>query len=77
MVQATEAVKLLLGIGGTLLAPGSPASERVAEAVSSAVFFTVPLALAAVVGLVVGMSSHSPRSLSDHGPRHCDAAFGG
>ena len=56
---------VLLGIGGTLLAPGSP--ERVAEAVSSSLFYTVPLVLAALLGLGVGMSSRPREGLAGTG----------
>jgi hypothetical protein len=59
---------LILGVGGTVIAPGSPASERVAEAVSSTIFFAVPLAVAALLGLVVGMSTRPRATTYDAAP---------
>ena len=69
-VVVAVASGLVLGIGGTLLAPGSPTSERVAEAVSSTSFYTIPLGLAALLGLGVGMSSRPRRALADTGPQN-------
>lgn len=43
-----------LGLGGMLLAPGSPPGpERTAEAITASLFYGVPLLVAAVIGMAV------------------------
>ena len=52
-----------LGLAGTLTAPGSPrGSERTAEAVTSSLFFGVPLLVAAGLGVAVSAGHDKPRA---------------
>ena len=52
-----------LGVATTLLAPGSPPGpERTAEAVSTSLFYGVPLLVAAGLGLALGAAHERPTS---------------
>jgi hypothetical protein len=46
-----------LGIASTLLAPGSPPSERTSEMVGMSLFYCVPLLVVVGLGVVVGMAA--------------------
>ena len=47
-----------VGGGGTLMAPGSPPGpERISEAVSSSLFFGVPLLVVVGLGVAIGMAA--------------------
>jgi len=63
-VAVTIVVGGALALESTFVAPGGPSSERTSEAVSSSLFYGVPLLLAAGLGVLFGMASASANEQS-------------